>query len=218
MGIDFSGFIANLGKTAASMQNDKEKIDTKTELNTYVSGWDAIKAKAEAENAQAATEDATNIQELEGQMKSELASLMGAEFGQKAGVQNKGTAKEPVFSDEDISLENMMALLEPEEGLDLAKVRENNEKPINIVEEMNVVENMNEFGFDPELTEVILEYEPAAAQYISDAIKDGSANRISKDIVADTEDAKDSKDLNLINYMKNSKDIFENTPFNGLAE
>ena len=50
MGIDFNNLIANLGKASANMQNDKTKIDTKSELNAYVSGWDAIKAKAETSN------------------------------------------------------------------------------------------------------------------------------------------------------------------------
>lgn len=195
MGIDFSGLIGNLGKTVAKLQNDQEKIDTKTEFNSYVSGWDAIKSKAEAENTKATTGETVNVQDLEGEMKSELASLMGAEFGKTTGLENKGTADKPVFSEEEISLENMMALLEPEEGLDLAKVRENNEKPVNFVEEMNVIKNMNEFGFDPELTEVILEQAPEAAQYISDAIKDGSAKRIADDINTTQNDWKAAADI-----------------------
>lgn len=208
MGIDFNGLIKNLGTTAAKLQNNKEKIDTKTELNTYVSGWDAIKAKAVAENAQAATEDATNIQELEGQMKSELASLMGAEFGQTAGVQNKGTAEEPVFSDEDISLENMMSLLEPEDGLNIQKLREYNSKPLEGGFAAGEVTTMADFGFDLDLVEILMDTAPKAVRYIADAIKNGSADRIT-DIVHQQEyDVDGAKNvLGAMTEQKNQEDI-----------
>ena len=101
--------LGNLGKASASMQNDTTKIDTKSELNTYVSGWDAIKAKAESAGAEKA-----DISALEGDMKSELASLMGAEFGKTAGIQGKEKNGNVVFSEEDVSLENMMAMLAPD--------------------------------------------------------------------------------------------------------
>ena len=179
MGIDFNNLIHNLGKTAANMQNNKDKIDTKTELNTYVSGWDAIKSKAEVENSQ--NNNDVDVSTLEATMKSELASLMGAEFGNTAGVENKGTAEKPVFSEEDISLENMMALLSPEDGLDINKLREQNKKPV--LSNMSTdVEQMNDFGFDPELTNLLMETEPGAVKYISDAIKSGRGEAITKDV------------------------------------
>lgn len=178
MGIDFNNLIANLGRTAAKLQNNQNKIDSKTELNTYVSGWDAIKAKAEAENK--SVDNNIDINNLEATMKSELASLMGAEFGNTAGVQNKGTAKEPMFSDEEISLENMMALLEPEDGLDINKLREQNKKPM-LSSGANEVEAMTKYGFDPELTNIVMEQTPGAMKYISDAIKSGRADAIAND-------------------------------------
>ena len=184
MGIDFGKLIGNLGTTAASMQNDKSKIDTKTELNTYVSGWDAIKAKAQTENAKTENIDTqVDIDTLEAEMKSELAGLMGAEFGKSAGVKNKGNAEQPLFSEDEISLENMMSLLSTEDGLDIDKLREENKKPmLSTQDEQSAVDKMNEFGFDTELTDILLETNPGAVKYISNAIKSGRATAISDDI------------------------------------
>lgn len=187
MGIDFNGLIKNLGTFAAKMQKDKEKIDTKTELNTYVSGWDAIKSKAESENAKPNIDVTVNIDELESTMKSELASLLGADFGSSAQVKNQGTEEKPFFNPEDISLENMMNILansplEEADGIDMKKLQEYNKKPmLSSWQERSAVEDMNEFGFDPELTNILMESTPGAIKYISDAIKSGSANRIADD-------------------------------------
>ena len=186
MGIDFGKLIGNLGTTAASMQNDKSKIDTKTELNTYVSGWDAIKAKAQTENAKTENIDTqVDIDTLEAEMKSELAGLMGAEFGKSAGVENKGNAEQPLFSEDEISLENMMSLLSTEDGLDIDKLREENKKRIHSTpdeQSADDVYNMNNFGFAPELTDILVETNPGAVKYISNAIKSGRATAISDDI------------------------------------
>ena len=135
MGIDFNNLIANLGKASANMQNDKTKIDTKSELNAYVSGWDAIKAKAEKsnkaiQNGEDTAYDNVNISDLEQTMKSELANLMGADFGKSAGVKAEKQNNEVVFSEDEISLENMMSLLAPEDNLDIDKLREFNKKPM----------------------------------------------------------------------------------------
>ena len=193
MGIDFNNLIKNLGHVAANMQNDKTKIDTKTELNTYVSGWDAIKAKAEAENS-ANAEAKVDIASLEGDMKSELASLMGAEFGKSAGVQNKGDAQKPVFSEDEISLENMMALLAPEDGMDIDKLREYNKKPM-LSAESESVDTLTDAGFDSELVEIMVESTPGAVKYISDAIKSGSADRIANDTAAFEKDIEGARNV-----------------------
>lgn len=184
MGIDFGKLIGNLGTTAASMQNDKSKIDTKTELNTYVSGWDAIKAKAQSENAKEANvNEQVDIGTLEAEMKSELAGLMGAEFGKSAGVENKGTENKPLFSEDEISLENMMSLLSTEDGLDIDKLREENKKPmLSTNEEQSAVDDMNEFGFDAELTDILMETAPGAVKYVSNAIKSGRAKAIADNV------------------------------------
>lgn len=171
----FSSLLGNLGKASASMQNDTTKIDTKSELNTYVSGWDAIKAKAESAGAEKA-----DISALEGDMKSELASLMGAEFGKTAGIQGKEKNGNVVFSEEDVSLENMMALLAPEDGLDIDKLREYNKKPmLSSVEEQNQeVATLQNAGFDSALVNIMMDEVPGALKHITNSIKDGSAKRM----------------------------------------
>ena len=171
----FSSLLGNLGKTSASMQNDTTKIDTKSELNTYVSGWDAIKAKAESAGAEQA-----DISALEGDMKSELASLMGAEFGKTAGIQGKEKNGNVVFSEEDVSLENMMAMLAPEDGLDIDKLREYNKKPMlsSIDEQNQEVATLQNAGFDSELVNILMDEVPGALKHITNSIKDGSAKRM----------------------------------------
>lgn len=175
----FSSLLGNLGKTSASMQNDTTKIDTKSELNAYVSGWDAIKAKAESAGAEKA-----DISALEGDMKSELASLMGAEFGKTAGVQGKEKNGNVVFSEEDVSLENMMAMLAPEDGFDIDKLREYNKKPmLSSVEEQNqAVATLQNAGFDSELVNILMDEVPGALKHITDSIENGSHKRIGNDI------------------------------------
>lgn len=171
----FSSLLGNLGKASASMQNDTTKIDTKSELNTYVSGWDAIKAKAESAGAEKA-----DITALEGDMKSELASLMGAEFGKTAGIQGKEKNGNVVFSEEDVSLENMMAMLAPEDGLDIDKLREYNKKPMlsSIDEQNQEVATLQNAGFDSELVNILMDEVPGALKHITNSIKDGSAKRM----------------------------------------
>ncbi|MCR5266019.1 MAG: hypothetical protein K6E29_05435 [Cyanobacteria bacterium RUI128] len=202
MGIDFGKLIGNLGTTAASMQNDKSKIDTKTELNTYVSGWDAIKVKAEAENAKPANaNEQVNIDGLESEMKLELAVLLGAEFGKSAGVENKGTEKEPFFSEDEISLENMMSLLSAEDGVDIDKLREENKKPM-LSAQSESVESLTEAGFDAELVNIMAESTPGAVKYISDAIKSGRAQEVSEAAANDAEEFDTPETLETANLLR----------------
>lgn len=196
----FSSLLGNLGKASASMQNDTTKIDTKSELNTYVSGWDAIKAKAESAGAEKA-----DISALEGDMKSELASLMGAEFGKTAGIQGKEKNGDVVFSEEDVSLENMMAMLAPEDGLDIDKLREYNKKPmLSSVEEQNQeVATLQNAGFDSALVNIMMDEVPGALKHITNSIKEGSAKRIGNEISdSDKYAGGDERKLNLVAMMK----------------
>ena len=78
---------------------------------------------------------------------------MGAEFGKTAGV-NK-TSDESLFTADEISLENMMSLLEPEDGLDIAKLREYNKKPVESLDDaIDGVYELTNAGFDNELVQV----------------------------------------------------------------
>lgn len=197
----FSSLLNNLGKASAKMQNDENKIDTKSELNAYVSGWDAIKAKAESAGA-----EQTDISSLEGDMKSELASLMGADFGKSAGVQGKEQNNEVVFSEDEISLENMMALLAPEDGLDIDKLREFNKKPmLSSVEERNEeISTLQNAGFDSELVAVLMDETPGALKHITNSIKTGSATRVQNSIeTLDGIAQGDVKNLEILGYIKN---------------
>ena len=179
MGFDINNFgsmISNLGKASAKMQKDETKIDTKSELNAYVSGWDAIKASAEKAGAEAG-----DISALEGNMKSELASLMGAEFGQAAGA--KKTSDGSAFSAEEISLENMMSLLEPEDGLDIGKLREYNKQPVATLDDaIDGVIELTEAGFDNDLVQVLMDETPGAIKHITNSIKTGAADRIGANV------------------------------------
>ena len=179
MGFDINNFgsmISNLGKASAKMQKDETKIDTKSELNAYVSGWDAIKASAEKAGAEAG-----DISALEGNMKSELANLMGAEFGQAAGA--KKTSDGSAFSAEEISLENMMSLLEPEDGLDIGKLREYNKQPVATLDDaIDGVIELTEAGFDNDLVQVLMDETPGAIKHITNSIKTGKAQRISQEV------------------------------------
>ena len=197
----FSSLLNNLGKASAKMQNDENKIDTKSELNAYVSGWDAIKAKAESAGA-----EQTDISSLEGDMKSELASLMGADFGKSAGVQGKEQNNEVVFSEDEISLENMMALLAPEDGLDIDKLREFNKKPmLSSVEERNEeISTLQNAGFDSELVAVLMDETPGALKHITNSIKTGPATRVQNSIeTLDGIAQGDVKNLEILGYIKN---------------
>lgn len=195
----FSSLLGNLGKASANMENDKTKIDSKSELNAYVSGWDAIKAKAESAGA-----EQTDISTLEGDMKSELASLMGADFGKSAGVQGKEKNGNVVFSEDEISLENMMSMLSPEDGLDIGKLREYNKKPmLSSVEEQNdAISTMENAGFDSELVNILMDETPGALKHITNSIKNGSANRIGKHIDLLAYADGDKQNLSLIELMQ----------------
>ena len=209
MGIDFNGFNNLIGKLgqAKAIEGDLEKIDTKKELNAFITGWDAIKSKADTQNSQAKTNDEiVDVNQLEQNMKSELAGLMGADFGEKANLKNQGTKEKPLFSDDEISLEKIMEVLsmspvEGSDGINLAKLREYNKVAMQTAPWL-VMSGLEEFGFDPELIDVIIDKSPNTLEYISNSIKDGSAKNISSFAVAADEYAKDSKDLNILGYIR----------------
>lgn len=209
MGIDFNNLIANLGKASANMQNDKTKIDTKSELNAYVSGWDAIKAKAEKsnnaiQNGEDTAYDNANISDLEQTMKSELANLMGADFGKSAGVKAEKKNNEVVFSKDEISLENMMSLLAPEDNLDIDKLREFNKKPmLSSVEERNEeVATLEKAGFSAELVNILMDETPSALKHITNSIKTDAADRIKDSIKTFDGLAQNEKDMDILGYIK----------------
>lgn len=192
---NFGSMISNLGKATAGMQNNESEIDTKSELNTYVSGWDAIKANAEKQGATTA-----DIASLEVDMKVELAGLLGAEFGEKAQVAKNDKA---AFSAEEISLENMMALLEGEDDLNIEKVREYNKVPLATLDEaIDGVYEMTEAGFSNELIQVMLDETPGAVKYITNSIKNGSAARISESTQVRDEYAQKSWQLDILGYIQ----------------
>lgn len=189
----FGSMISNLGKATAGMQNNESEIDTKSEF--YVSGWDAIKANAEKQGATTA-----DLASLEVDMKTELAGLLGAEFGEKANVAKN---EEAAFSAEEISLENMMALLEGEDDLSIDKVREYNKIPLATLDEaIDGVYEMTEAGFSNELIQVMLDETPDAVKYITNSIKDGSASRITSSTQVRDEYAEKPWQMDILGYIQ----------------
>ena len=120
MGTDFGNLIRNIGATAASASGKADKIDSKKELKEFVSGWEQIKAQAKEEAQNSAVIDLQNEaqtqEEIDALAKAELNSIMGLEFAKNdLGIDKKtDMQKGAAFSDEDLSLENMMALLDDE--------------------------------------------------------------------------------------------------------
>lgn len=206
MGIDFNNLLNHLGKVSASMQNDRSKIDTDAELNTYVSGWDAIKAKANQQNNDKDVNNDVDMATLESQMKSELAGLMGADFGKTKGVEtkevDKNGKKEVVFTDEEALSGLMSALSESMDAEMTEKVAQYNAKHPElaadtgealsslkgIISENNKEvnnENKTKFtGFDDkdinDLMEVLGDSAPKVFRYMSNAIENGRADAIAK--------------------------------------
>lgn len=208
MGIDFNNLLNQLGKVAASMQNQRDKIDTDSELNTYVSGWDAIKAKANEQNSDNDVNNDVDMATLETQMKSELAGLMGADFGKSKGIETKTEVKDgkevAVFTDEE-ALEGLMsALSETMDAEMTAKVAEYNAKHPELAADTDeaiaslkgiITENHAEIdnkdktaftGFDSkdvdDLMEVLGDSAPKVFRYMSHAIENGRADAISASI------------------------------------
>ncbi len=206
MGIDFNNLLNHLGKVSASMQNDRSKIDTDAELNTYVSGWDAIKSKANQQNNDKDVNNDVDMATLESQMKSELAGLMGADFGKTKGVEtkevDKNGKKEVVFTDEEALAGLMSALSESMDAEMTEKVAQYNAKHPElaadtgealsslkgIISENNKEvnnENKTKFtGFDDkdinDLMEVLGDSAPKVFRYMSNAIENGRADAIAK--------------------------------------
>ena len=104
----FKSFFANPEKLNGMSNNEK-----KPEVNSYVSGWDAVNAqKADEAKASDFVEDVS------------MASLMGAEFGKTTAPESVN--KDAVFSDEEVSLENLMSLLD--DDVDREKLARHNAK------------------------------------------------------------------------------------------
>lgn len=177
--LQYGNMISELGVTAAKQSNDKEKIDTKAELNLFTSGWEAIQSKAKAEGA-----DDMDMYNFEVQMRGEMAGLLGAEFGQTAGLEltevdnfdEVGPETKMGFSQEEISLENMMSLLSDEDGIDIDKLREYNKKPM--ISEVDATDKLTNAGFSEELTDILMEETPGVVRYLTNSIKNGDMDRI----------------------------------------
>lgn len=180
--VDFNAFqnlIHNLGLSAARIENNKQDIDSKSEVSAFTVGYEEAKRQELAKD-NGVSEVGTEA-ELDNIMKKELASLMGATFGtEKAGLkQHVNENGKAVFSADDISLDNMLALLEPEEGLNVEQVKEYSKKPmLSNVQDSNPLDELSKLGMDAKDAEVLMNTVPGAMKFITDAIKDGSAKRI----------------------------------------
>lgn len=175
MGIDFNNFnnlkseLFNIGKGIAKQGGNLDKIDTQSEKLLFDS---------EIENKCAsAGVDASEIYN-----DTSISSLMGASFS--ANVKGEEQNNKVVFSEDEISLENMMAMLAPEDGLDIDKLREFNKKPmLSSVEEQNQeVATLQNAGFDSALVNISMDEVPGALKHITNSIKTGSATRVQNSI------------------------------------
>ena len=171
MGIDFNNFnnlkseLFNIGKGIAKQGGNLDKIDTQSEKLLFDS---------EIENKCAsAGVDASEIYN-----DTSISSLMGASFS--ANVKGEEQNNEVVFSEDEISLENMMAMLAPEDGLDIDKLREFNKKPmLSSVEEHNEeISTLQNVDFDSEFAAVVMDEVPGALKHITNSIKTGSFARV----------------------------------------
>lgn len=180
--VDFNAFqnlIHNLGLSAARIENNKQDIDSKSEVSAFTVGYEEAKRQELAKD-NGVSEVGTEA-ELDNIMKKELASLMGATFGtEKAGLKQQVNENgKAVFSADDISLDNMLALLEPEAGLNVEQVKEYSKKPmLSNVQDSNPLDELSKLGMDAKDAEVLMNTVPGAMKFITDAIKDGSAKRI----------------------------------------
>ena len=214
MGIefDFGKFENLIGKLdkAKSVEGDLNHIDTKKELNLFVTGFDAIKKNAEIEGA---TE--TDLDKLEAAMKDELSNIMDVKFGEKAGQKEENG--KVVFNESDDVLADMMNILaqspvEGSDGIDINKLRAYNKKVMQKrLEEKDeeiktmpwaVMNGLEKFGFDQELIDVIVDESPATLDYISNAIKTGSAKNISNYAQAADEYANNTMDMDILGYIR----------------
>lgn len=187
MGIDFNGLFRNLANTSKRISQGEnlsnERIDTKEELFTFMTGLDGIKNKAKAEKSDMSEAD------IEAMAKAELSEVLDIQIGRDAGLDNNTTMN--VFTEEEISLENLMSYLD--ENIDMEKVEKYNEKGvISGYEEMQAVVKLGEAGFEGEMLEILIDDESlaGAVRYIVRDIASGSADRISKNadnITSDTE-------------------------------
>ena len=175
MGIDFNNFnnlkseLFNIGKGIAKQGGNLDKIDTQSEKLLFDSEIESKCASAGV--------DASEIYN-----DTSISSLMGASFS--ANVKGKEQNNEVVFSEDEISLENMMAMLAPEDGLDIDKLREFNKKPmLSSVEEHNEeISTLQNVDFDSEFAAVVMDEIPAALKHITNSIKTGSATRVQNSI------------------------------------
>lgn len=203
MGIefDFGKFENLIGKLdkAKSVEGDLNHIDTKKELNLFVTGFDAIKKNAEIEGA---TE--TDLDKLEAAMKDELSNIMDVKFSEKAGQKEENG--KVVFNESDDVLADMMNILaqspvEGSDGININKLRAYNKKVMQTMP-WAVMNGLEEFGFDQELIDVIVDESPATLDYISNAIKTGSAKNISNYAQAADEYANNTMDMDILGYIR----------------
>ena len=200
MGIDFNKYTDLLGKLskAKSIEGDLTKVDTKKELNVFMTGYDTIKKDAEINGA-----NETELDKLEGAMKEELSAIMGANFAQKAG--QKVENGKVVFDESEDILAEMVNILaqstQGTDGIDAKKLREYNKKSVDTAPWL-VMDGLKDFGFDNELIDVMIEQTPDTINYVSNAIKDGSARNISMQATAADEYAHDTKDMDILGYIR----------------
>ena len=206
MGIDFNagnliGKLADASKKV-SQGKDDSRIDTKEELFTFMTGLDAIKNQAKVQNAE------VTEAEVEAAAKSELSEVLDLKLGRDAGLENNTTMS--IFTDEEISLENLMSYLDDNiEVTDKAKIEKYNELgTVANDPELRAVDTLSEAGFDEDLINVLINDESVAGamRFVVKDIISGNAERIGKTSEEDTAYAKSPEDMETLGQVKESAD------------
>jgi hypothetical protein len=184
MGFDINSFgniIKNLGAASANAEEDKNKIDTKKEVNAFALGCDDIKSKAKTQGA-----ETSDLSKLESLMSETLSDFLSVEFSTKAegAKAEKAQSNEPVFTGN--LVEEMVNLLADDDNLDIDKLREYNKKEVATIDTTIAREDLIEAGYDETIVDELLETTPNALKYISNDIKSGRAKKIEQDTIAMT--------------------------------
>lgn len=106
-------------------------VDCKEDVKYIFNEVNKLKAEKQAEVSKRGVTDLQAISqseaEIEASVKSEMQKMLGADFARGLGIQKKvDIQKGAAYSDEEISLENLMSLLD--DDVDKTKVAEQNKK------------------------------------------------------------------------------------------
>ena len=155
---------------------DNSILDSKHEAKNAIGDLAAALANIEAE--QYGIVDFNLLSDCKDIAKSAFTNKLGADFGtkelgMKQHVDENGKA---AFAADDISLDNLMALLD--DDVDMDKMKEYNEKPmLSQINTADPAEKLAEIGMDANDTDTIMNTAPESLVYMTNAIQSGKAKQ-----------------------------------------